>query len=579
MQGARRLPFRLSLATVATAAAAASIALAAFAPFASAASGEDASTFTADAIGFPGRARAWSGNTGLFFDAPAGGNALATTFEAGLAEVRVYQREWSCSSSTAGIPGFCTPFDPSEQPDERFTVASLVLAADGETARDFELALASAEDRTHEATAAFSAETVSGSSGWRLADALDRAFEQGREETFSLVTGRADVPREEDFEVAFTAIRGNAEGEALALYVRGVAVRVSGEDLEEREIETGFTRESTAPGAPERFSEVVVFVVAQEAARATFEFDGTGVLFGVPQLVTYDGMSVAGGEGALRSADREFTLDGDSLVPGEFSIVPVAAEQERIRVQASPATAAPPPPTDEPARDPVAVAGLVGGAVLGLASLGALAYWWPLVRFGATALALPLYSRIEKDAVLNHEKREEIYGLIRGAPGIHAHEISSKANIGWGTTVYHLKLLEEHSLVVSKRAGRYKRFFPSGGATGGVKEAYGALRNDTTARVADFVRRTPGASQKDVCDALGISPSLVSWHVERLEEAGLVKKVKEGRRVRYFAGAAWASLDLGVVPALAATPAAAAVPIVAGGHPAPSSVEAPRGET
>lgn len=179
-----------------------------------------------------------------------------------------------------------------------------------------------------------------------------------------------------------------------------------------------------------------------------------------------------------------------------------------------------------------------GAVAAGVAAVGAAVWYWPSIRWAATVLALPLYSRIERGEVMEHETRERIYALVKDAPGIHAHEIASKAGVGWGTAVYHLKMLEDHKLVVSERQGRYKRFFLAAGYTG-TKDAIGAMRNATTAAVAEFIARNPGAIQREVCVALGISPSLVSWHIEKLESADLVKKLREGRTVKYFAGPMW----------------------------------------
>jgi DNA-binding transcriptional ArsR family regulator len=194
----------------------------------------------------------------------------------------------------------------------------------------------------------------------------------------------------------------------------------------------------------------------------------------------------------------------------------------------------------------LAAAGAAGAGGAGL--LIALAYFWPRLKFAWMVAFLPMYTRIERDAVLEHDKRDELYELIRGAPGIHAHEIGEKAHIGWGTTVYHLKLLENHGLIVSKKTGRYKRFFVNTGEYTKKKDLYGALRNETAKAVADHIVNHPGTTQKEMCAALSIQPSLASWHVEKLESVELVKRVKDGRMVRYFAGPAWSELNVRVDP-------------------------------
>ncbi|MFA5862138.1 MAG: hypothetical protein WDA16_10635 [Candidatus Thermoplasmatota archaeon] len=205
--------------------------------------------------------------------------------------------------------------------------------------------------------------------------------------------------------------------------------------------------------------------------------------------------------------------------------------------------------TKPPKEDPTTQLVAAGAAGAGAAALIAgVVYFWPRLKFVGTLFLIPLYTRIERTAVLEHEKRDEIYELIRSAPGIHAHEIGEKTHIGWGTTVYHLKLLENHSLVVSKKSGRYKRFFVNTGEYTKKKDIYGALRNDTAKAVADFIVNHPGCNQKEMCAALSIQPSLASWHVEKLESVELVKRVKDGRMVRYFAGPAWSELNVRIHP-------------------------------
>ncbi|MHB8606576.1 MAG: winged helix-turn-helix transcriptional regulator [Thermoplasmatota archaeon] len=267
-------------------------------------------------------------------------------------------------------------------------------------------------------------------------------------------------------------------------------------------------------------------------------------------------------EARLSNVDGKFDAAGTHFDPqggaatirGVVTIVPTAVNAPGrdgstpdfvLQIESdSPVTTAAanaPAPTSTPS-DSTKTAGTaaaVGGAVAGILLL---AYFWPSVKWWATMLALPLYSRIGRQEVLQHGKRDEIYTLIRSEPGIHAHDISTRANIGWGTTVYHLKLLEDHQLVVAKRQGRYKRFFVAAGGSA-AREAFAALRNDTSAMIARYIHANAGTGQKELCEALDLAPSLVSWHIDRLEEAQLVKKVKDGRRVRYFAGPAWADLE------------------------------------
>lgn len=190
------------------------------------------------------------------------------------------------------------------------------------------------------------------------------------------------------------------------------------------------------------------------------------------------------------------------------------------------------PGRPEPVGEVVAVA---GGLVL---AAGLAALFWPALKVAVA----PLYSRISKDAVLAHGSRENIYRLVQEHPGIHAHEVAERLDLAWGTAIHHLRLLEQNGLLTAYRDGRYKRFFVVGDQRLQQKEAVGLLRNDTARRIVQAVAERPGLIQKDVCDALGVSSSLATWHLQRLAEAGLVIAQRRGRVVHYEPGPAWRAL-------------------------------------
>lgn len=241
----------------------------------------------------------------------------------------------------------------------------------------------------------------------------------------------------------------------------------------------------------------------------------------------------------------------DPALPGPLGGL-VQAARERVAPAAQPAGApseehgphvattdlgkhslAPEPP---PGQDLLAgAAGVAGVLALGA---GLAALFWPALK---VALA-PLYSRISKDAVLLHGSRENIYRLVKENPGIHAHEVAERLDLAWGTAIHHLKLLEQNGLLTSYRDGRYKRFFLVGDQRLAQKEAVALLRNDTARRIVEAVVGRPGLIQKDVCEALGVSSSLATWHLQRLAEAGLVLAHRRGRVVHYEPGPAWGAL-------------------------------------
>ncbi|HET6398132.1 MAG TPA: winged helix-turn-helix transcriptional regulator [Candidatus Thermoplasmatota archaeon] len=149
--------------------------------------------------------------------------------------------------------------------------------------------------------------------------------------------------------------------------------------------------------------------------------------------------------------------------------------------------------------------------------------------------ASPLFTRFERDTVLGHPKREQLYLLIMQEPGVSLQSLCDQTGLSRTAVTHHLRLLEHHHVVVSKRVGRSRHYYENGGRYGREqKEAYAVLQNDRSKQVAEFIRTHPGAIQKTVCDALGLNPSIAHWHVRRLAEAQLVQAVRHGRTVSYF---------------------------------------------
>jgi len=188
---------------------------------------------------------------------------------------------------------------------------------------------------------------------------------------------------------------------------------------------------------------------------------------------------------------------------------------------------------------PLAQSVAVGAAAF--AGAGLLAYFWSSIKaWGVRSLFVPaigLYARVTRAEVFDNAVREEIFGAIRARPGISASDLSKLAGVSWGTTIYHLEVLEQNRMVSSLRKGRHRRYFENGADLSTSKDIVALLQNPVTASIAQQIRVAPGATQKDLAAATGMSPQALHWHLVRLVGAGLVRKERAGRFVRHFASA------------------------------------------
>ena len=96
-----------------------------------------------------------------------------------------------------------------------------------------------------------------------------------------------------------------------------------------------------------------------------------------------------------------------------------------------------------------------------------------------------------------------------------------------GVLAHHLDVLRREGFVREERRGQYLRFWTAGAAPA-------PLPLDTGERLLAFVREHPGATATEAAKAVAASPSLVSYHLERLETAGRVARSRQGREVRVY---------------------------------------------
>jgi DNA-binding transcriptional ArsR family regulator len=64
--------------------------------------------------------------------------------------------------------------------------------------------------------------------------------------------------------------------------------------------------------------------------------------------------------------------------------------------------------------------------------------------------------------------------------------------------------------------------------------AYLTMRSDTAQKVFAFVVNNTGCYQEQMADSLGVHHDTVRWHISRMEEVGLIKVIREGRKKRHY---------------------------------------------
>lgn len=278
--------------------------------------------------------------------------------------------------------------------------------------------------------------------------------------------------------------------------------------------------------ATDPFALLVVHAGLQGVVRGEVDGDGVDV----------DAPLAPGLDAALDQALSLEALEG-ILVP-EPAPEPAPARPRPLApgapVAVASAAAPAPGPVDVPPEMGAAVLAATAAAAVGWAS-GA---WAALGKRLLGIVGLAGFTRLAKDGLLDHEARDQLYALVRERPGASMNDLVSQSGAARNTVTYHLRVLEREGLVTSTREGRRRLYFPTGTGAKPDAAAFAAVAHATSRSIAERVRAEPGLDQRTLCASLALPPSLAHWHVDRLEHAGVVKRVREGRHVRYFPGPA-----------------------------------------
>ncbi len=136
----------------------------------------------------------------------------------------------------------------------------------------------------------------------------------------------------------------------------------------------------------------------------------------------------------------------------------------------------------------------------------------------------------KKILVLNSRKR--IYELVEKFAGSHFREIERKSKMPYGSVKYHLNYLAKHKLISVVRDGNRTRYYPKQFKLENVK-LLGLLRQKSIRNILLILLNQKMCSHKEITYYVKLSPSTISWHLNKLEKEGIISSKEEGRMTYY----------------------------------------------
>lgn len=247
------------------------------------------------------------------------------------------------------------------------------------------------------------------------------------------------------------------------------------------------------------------------------------------------------GASALPETESTYLLTANGASePFALAILKPAATvvgQDSAVVQESTAPAIAPPSTlDRLVAAYGLSAVLTAGVAAGAAGAGALTLAAsPGARRHLVWVGIGLYTRLTRPKLLDHPEREKLFQTIESVPGIHFHALQRELAWNTGALTYHLRVLERHQLIVSRRDGILRRFYLVGQAprtmpvatapVTGAQVSLSGLRGN----VLQTVRARGSIAQSALAEELGASKQTLNYHVKNLERLGLLRVERVGR--------------------------------------------------
>ncbi len=145
---------------------------------------------------------------------------------------------------------------------------------------------------------------------------------------------------------------------------------------------------------------------------------------------------------------------------------------------------------------------------------------------------LPLHSGAEE--MDNLKPRKKIYETIAMNPGLHFRELQRRLNMPTGMLEYHLDVMIKDGIIISRQDGKYRRFFANTVMSTKERKILGVLRNDVARKIVIFVLEKKMVKHRDIVEHIKLSPSTISYHLDKLVKNGILKREIKGRENYYY---------------------------------------------
>jgi predicted transcriptional regulator len=142
---------------------------------------------------------------------------------------------------------------------------------------------------------------------------------------------------------------------------------------------------------------------------------------------------------------------------------------------------------------------------------------------------------------LQLDVRKRIYDTIESSPGLHFREVQRRTGLAVGSLQYHLDYLQKHHILRTQAEGKFVRYYSVRGQSVETspqtqigQQTMAFLRHASTRKIILFLLTEKRANNERIAEEIQLSPSTTSWHLDKLVEAGVLQRQREGRKTFFI---------------------------------------------
>jgi predicted transcriptional regulator len=129
--------------------------------------------------------------------------------------------------------------------------------------------------------------------------------------------------------------------------------------------------------------------------------------------------------------------------------------------------------------------------------------------------------------------RKRLTEYIRRNPGVHFRKISRDLDLAIGQLDFHLNALVKGEVLVKDSSTSNARYFVRDKFTRDERKTLSILRREIPRGIVLFLRENPASTPHTILGSFNITHATLSYHLKRLEKAGILEVEQIGRERLY----------------------------------------------